>query len=416
MNDPSDDPYKILGVSDGATEADIKKAYRKLALQWHPDKNPGNGEAATRFAKIANAYEILSDTEKRQSYDLSKKYGTPGDGKTYRYAPTTTPSTSFTSFPTTTTFRGGSPGAASQPRNTKAKTNTTSYTTTSSSDFPKSKNGGDVRYFNDNNGTFSWQVPLTPKKGGGFEDPNDVFKRFFGPDFDLTKDQCASSPSPASPPRKKVARSPGKVKTTTFFTVPATPGVSPTKSKSSKVSPSPAATAATATTQTPRTSSSSSPPLTAPPTTKGRSPSKVKSKSGGMPTCAPLSGEEEDHPQQQQRQQQRQQQQSMSTRMRTIQHEDGSVETVKETTVTYMDGSTSVSRSSSVVRPGTSPTTSGSSLLSSQQHPPLQQPTSGEVIRTRMQPHPPSSHPSHGFFSPSVRRAVTTPTSSSGHA
>lgn len=64
-----EDYYEILGISKSATAADIKKAYRKKALQHHPDKNPGNNEAEAMFKKAAEAYEVLSDPNKRSRYD-----------------------------------------------------------------------------------------------------------------------------------------------------------------------------------------------------------------------------------------------------------------------------------------------------------------------------------------------------------
>ena len=59
------DFYEILGVDRGASEADIKKAYRKLAIKFHPDKNPDDSSAEARFKEAAEAYEVLSDQNKR---------------------------------------------------------------------------------------------------------------------------------------------------------------------------------------------------------------------------------------------------------------------------------------------------------------------------------------------------------------
>ena len=64
-----EDYYEILGVSKSASASEIKKAYRKKALQYHPDKNPGDANAEQQFKKAAEAYEILSDQQKRQKYD-----------------------------------------------------------------------------------------------------------------------------------------------------------------------------------------------------------------------------------------------------------------------------------------------------------------------------------------------------------
>ena len=66
------DYYEMLGVSKDASLQDIKKAYRKLALKYHPDKNPGNKEAEEKFKQISDAYQVLSDEEKRAAYD---RYG-----------------------------------------------------------------------------------------------------------------------------------------------------------------------------------------------------------------------------------------------------------------------------------------------------------------------------------------------------
>lgn len=69
------DFYKILGVAENASAAEVKKAYRKLAKQYHPDANPSDAAAAERFKEISEAYSVLSDDEKRKQYDQMRKYG-----------------------------------------------------------------------------------------------------------------------------------------------------------------------------------------------------------------------------------------------------------------------------------------------------------------------------------------------------
>jgi len=63
------DYYEVLNVQKGATADEIKKAYRKLAIKYHPDKNPGDSEAESRFKEATESYEVLSNTQKRSTYD-----------------------------------------------------------------------------------------------------------------------------------------------------------------------------------------------------------------------------------------------------------------------------------------------------------------------------------------------------------
>ena len=71
------DYYEILGVSKSASDDEIKKAYRKLAIKYHPDKNPGNKEAEEKFKEVSEAHEVLSDKQKRARYD---QFGHAGVG------------------------------------------------------------------------------------------------------------------------------------------------------------------------------------------------------------------------------------------------------------------------------------------------------------------------------------------------
>src|ERR1044071_7334975 len=63
------DYYEILGVGRNASDEEIKKAYRKMAIKYHPDKNPGNKQAEEHFKEAAEAYEVLSDANKRARYN-----------------------------------------------------------------------------------------------------------------------------------------------------------------------------------------------------------------------------------------------------------------------------------------------------------------------------------------------------------
>lgn len=73
------DYYRALGLAPEATEDEIRRAYRRAALQWHPDRNPGRPEAGERFVEVSEAYAVLIDPRKRRDYDRARQTGRPSD-------------------------------------------------------------------------------------------------------------------------------------------------------------------------------------------------------------------------------------------------------------------------------------------------------------------------------------------------
>ena len=83
------DYYDTLGVSRDASSAQIKKAYKKLAMKYHPDRNAGDKKSEEKFKELSEAYEVLSDSSKRQTYDqfghegMNSRFGQGGQGYSY---------------------------------------------------------------------------------------------------------------------------------------------------------------------------------------------------------------------------------------------------------------------------------------------------------------------------------------------
>ncbi|KAG1739183.1 uncharacterized protein EDB91DRAFT_1082510 [Suillus paluster] len=99
------DYYKLLGVSRDASEDEIKKAYKKMALKWHPDRNAGSEEASTKFKEISEAFEVLSDKNKRTIYDQVGEEGLKGGGAA--------PGAGFPGFSSGFSGSSGFPGGSS---------------------------------------------------------------------------------------------------------------------------------------------------------------------------------------------------------------------------------------------------------------------------------------------------------------
>ena len=105
----TDDFYKALGVSEDASESDIKKAYRKLSRKYHPDLNPGDAAAEKKFKEISEAYDVLSDKKQREEYDQIRRYGASGMGG---FGGGCFGGSSYTGYPGADAFGGFSNGGA----------------------------------------------------------------------------------------------------------------------------------------------------------------------------------------------------------------------------------------------------------------------------------------------------------------
>jgi molecular chaperone DnaJ len=123
MSTQTKDFYRVLGVAENASQDEIKKAYRKLAKQYHPDANPNDAAAAERFKEISEGYAVLSDEDKRKQYDQMRKLGAfgglggfrPGAGREARARPARRPSPS-----TTSRSSAGASATSSAPSSTSA--------------------------------------------------------------------------------------------------------------------------------------------------------------------------------------------------------------------------------------------------------------------------------------------------------
>src|SRR5271166_4449679 len=83
------DYYEVLGVSREATDQELKSAYRKQALKYHPDRNPGDDAAEAKFKECSEAYQVLSDADKRAAYDRYGHAGLGGQGAGFGGSPFT---------------------------------------------------------------------------------------------------------------------------------------------------------------------------------------------------------------------------------------------------------------------------------------------------------------------------------------
>src|SRR3984957_3593826 len=113
---PKHDYYETLSVPRAASEDDIRKAYRKLARKYHPDLNPGDKSAEDRFKNVQEAYDILSDSKKRQMYDQVGFYSDSGFAAGAGGGPRTHPNMDFNGFDFSDMFKGAQAEAEARKR------------------------------------------------------------------------------------------------------------------------------------------------------------------------------------------------------------------------------------------------------------------------------------------------------------
>jgi molecular chaperone DnaJ len=137
------DFYRVLGVAENASADEIKKAYRKLAKQYHPDANPNDASAAERFKEISEAYSVLSDDDKRKQYDQMRKFGGfggfrppgggfgrgpgPGAGPGRAGSPGASPSRTWAAGSATSSARSSTSASAGAGRRARSAAQTLEY-------------------------------------------------------------------------------------------------------------------------------------------------------------------------------------------------------------------------------------------------------------------------------------------------
>jgi curved DNA-binding protein CbpA len=169
--DKGDDPYQILGVSMDASASEIKKAYRNMALKYHPDKSTDPAHNAL-FIKVSNAYEILSDEEAKENYNLRQRLGATGFDPNMIYEKTPGCVSTSTSRPSSST----------KQRQTVPKTKTTKTTKNTSKSVPTSPTSTADSDSDSDNET-PWNYTFNVNGGGQFHDPMELFRRVFEKEF-----------------------------------------------------------------------------------------------------------------------------------------------------------------------------------------------------------------------------------------